>query len=219
MCFSAEASFGAGFILLGIGIISIYKAASIPQKVLACIPLLFSIQQFNEGILWLTFTGHASIRWQQITTHLFLLFAQVIWPVLLPISILLIEKDNLRKKILRVTSGIGILLGAYFLYCLFTLDITASVSHHHIRYDFAYPYSKTWYSGIPYLIPAILSPLISSNKKMQLIGIGILATYLISRFFYGEYIISVWCYFAAFISVLVLWLIMDLRRVFRIQQI
>ncbi|MRG48775.1 hypothetical protein GFS24_26940 [Chitinophaga sp. SYP-B3965] len=212
MCFSAEASFSAGTILLGIGVVSLYKAQSIPQKILACIPLLFSIQQFDEGILWLTFSNPAYMPWQQFSIHTFLLFAQVIWPVFVPLSILLIEKDPVRKKILRVTLGIGILFAIYLSYCLFTYDVTAVVSGHHIKYEFKYPYARGWYSGIVYGISTIISPLASSNKKMRLIGIIILIAFIISAIFYGEYLISVWCYFAAVISMIVLLAIIEMRK-------
>jgi hypothetical protein len=212
MCFSAEASFSAGTILLGIGTISMYKAVATPQKVLACIPLLFSFQQFDEGILWLTFTNSAYMQWQQIAIHVFLLFAQVVWPILVPFSILLIEKDAMRKKILRIILGIGILLSVYLLYCLFTFNITAVVSGHHIRYDFLYPYTNRWYSGLLYFIPTVVSPLVSGNKKMSMIGIIIFLAFAISKFFFGEYLISIWCYFAATISVIVLIVIMDLEK-------
>lgn len=209
MCFSAGASFGAGTILLGMGIASMYKAESTPYKILACIPLLFSIQQFDEGILWLSFSNPAYMQWQQMAVYFFLLFAQVIWPVFVPLSMLLLEKDPVRKRILRVTSGAGVLLSVYLLYCLFTYSATAVVSDHHIRYDFMAPYTHAWYSGLVYFIPTVISPLVSGNRKLQLMGVILLLSYLVSRFFYGEYLISIWCYFAAAISAIVLIVITD----------
>lgn len=212
MCFSAEASFGAGALLLGIGIATVSKAETGPHKLLASIPLLFAIQQFDEGLLWLTFSNAAYMQWQQLSIYIFLLFAQVIWPVFLPLSILLIEKDPVQKKILRITLGIGILLSAYLLYCLFAYDVTAVISDHHIRYDLAYPYARTWYNGLVYFIPTIVAPLASGNKKMQLMGGVILVAYLISRVFYNEYLISIWCYFATAISVIVWMAILEFRK-------
>lgn len=53
MCFSMEASFGASALLLGTGVAAAIKATSSPQRMLALIPLLFSVQQFAEGWLWL----------------------------------------------------------------------------------------------------------------------------------------------------------------------
>src|SRR5687768_16565317 len=99
MCFSAEASFAAGAILLGIGVVSLNKAVSGPQRVLAGIPLLFSIQQFDEGILWLTFSNPAYMHWWQPAILTFLFYAQVVWPVFVPLSMTLIEKDPFRKRI------------------------------------------------------------------------------------------------------------------------
>lgn len=209
MCFSAGASFGAGTILLGLGIASMYKAKSAPHKMLACIPLLFSIQQFDEGILWLSFADPAYMPWQQMAAYFFLLFAQVVWPTFVPLSILLLEKHPVRRKILRITSGAGILLSVYLLYCLFTYGVTAVVADHHIRYDFMAPYTHSWYSGLVYFIPTVVSPLVSGSRKLQLIGVILLLSYLVSRFFYGEYLISVWCYFAAVISAIVLMMITD----------
>lgn len=212
MCFSAEASFGAGTILLGIGIASLYKAESAPHKVLACIPLLFSIQQFDEGILWLSFTNAAYAHWRQLSTYFFLVFAQVIWPVFVPVTMLLLEKDPARKKVLQITTAAGILLAAYLIYCLFSYNVTAIVSNHHIRYGFASPYAHTWYSGLLYFIPTVLSPLVSTNRKLQLIGVVLLLSYLVARVFFGEYLVSVWCYFAAIISAIVLFVVIDDTR-------
>ena len=209
MCFSAEASFGAGAVLLGIGIISLVKAKSIPYKVLACIPLLFSIQQFDEGIIWLSFADAAFSRWQPYAIFIFLLFAQVIWPVFLPFSILQIETSPYRKRLLRIILGAGVLLAAYLLYSMFAYDITASVAGQHIRYDFSYPYKQKWYSGLLYLLPTVLAPLASTHWKIRVIGALILLTYLISRLFFGEYLISVWCYFATIISVVVLLVVIE----------
>lgn len=205
MCFSSEASFAAGTVLLGVGIVSMYKAASAPHKVLACIPLLFSIQQFDEGVLWLSFSNPAYLPWHQLSIQIFLAFAHVIWPVFLPFSVLLLEKAPWRRKIMRVTLGVGILLSVYFLYCLLRYDAAAVVKGHHIRYDFTYPYARGWYSGLLYFIPTILTPIVSTNPRMQLIGWLLLVSYAIARFFFGEYIVSVWCYFAVVISLVVLW--------------
>ncbi|MEV4887122.1 hypothetical protein MRBLMN1_005702 [Chitinophaga ginsengisegetis] len=209
MCFSAGASFGAGAILLGMGAACMYKAESTPQRVLAGIPLMFSIQQFDEGIVWLSLSDSNYLQWQQPAIRFFLFFAQVIWPVFVPLAMLLFEKDPVRKKLLRISLALGVSLGAYLLYCLFTYPVSAVVAGHHIRYDFTYPYTHGWYSGLLYFIPTVVSPLISGNRKLQLIGVVLLVSYLISKMFYGEYLISVWCYFAAFLSAVIYWVIVS----------
>ena len=54
MCFSANASFGAGVVLTIIGVAAIKKVQHPSQILFASIPLLFAVQQISEGILWIT---------------------------------------------------------------------------------------------------------------------------------------------------------------------
>ena len=54
MCFSATASFTAGSVLSAVGIATIMKAERKSEVPFAMIPLLFGVQQFIEGVVWLT---------------------------------------------------------------------------------------------------------------------------------------------------------------------
>ena len=64
MCFSATASFGASAVLGTLGVITVAKAKTKPQKFFGTIPLLFSIQQLTEGLLWVSLTLSLSLPWQ-----------------------------------------------------------------------------------------------------------------------------------------------------------
>ena len=68
MCFSASASFGAGIVLSSIGIATITKTQSRSQLSLAFIPLIFAVQQFSEGFLWLSLLHPGFAFLQQIKT-------------------------------------------------------------------------------------------------------------------------------------------------------
>ena len=77
MCFSATASFGASIVLSAIGVVSIKKVQHHYQCMFAAIPLLFAIQQFSEGILWLTLPYPDLHYFQSVTTLFYLVFAQI----------------------------------------------------------------------------------------------------------------------------------------------
>jgi len=211
MCFSAEASFGASAIILGIGIVAIKKSTNLPQKILSCIPLVFSVQQFAEGILWLSLSHPSLSKWNKIATYSFLVFAQVVWPILIPLSVMLLEKERKNKKILSAFLIFGIILSSVLSYCLLFYKAEASISCNHIRYDLYYPIHLK-YSGIFYFIPTVIPPLISSVKRFRLFGIVIVLSYIISKIFYQYYLISVWCYFAAIISIIILFIIIKLNQ-------
>ena len=91
MCFSASASFGAGIVLSVIGIASLKKVQHASQIPFAALPLIFAIQQFSEGILWLVLPNLEYLILRQVITYVFLFFAQIVWPVWVPFAILLLD--------------------------------------------------------------------------------------------------------------------------------
>ena len=212
MCFSAAASFTAGAGLLIIGAISIRQSKTTPQRVLASIPLVFAVQQFSEGLLWLSLSGSAGAQWQPISMYVFLLFAQVVWPGFVPLTILLFEKNTRRRQILRILLAVGILTSLYFSWCLLFHNVSARIEGHHIKYETDFPLGNRWFSGITYLLAAVVAPFVSSLRPLRLLGILLLVSYLVSRIFYQHYVVSVWCYFAAVLSISILIIISNLRK-------
>ena len=97
MCFSPEASFAGGIIILSIGVVTIKKVHKPSQLVFACIPLFFGIQQFAEGFLWLALPRPEYENIQQLSTYLFLIMAVVLWPIIIPLSVLFMEDNDKRK--------------------------------------------------------------------------------------------------------------------------
>lgn len=212
MCFSASASFTASAVLFTIGIVAIKKSTTPQQRLLACIPLLFSIQQFTEGWLWigLSNTDYAWLVWP--ATYIFLVFAQVIWPVMIPFCMMKIEPQPVTKKILSVLFAAGIILSSFLCYFLFTYPVYVTMESYHIHYELTFPEMSLPFSGIYYFIPTVLPPLFSSIRKMRILGIILLVSYIITKLFYETYLVSVWCYFASIISIIILLVIVDLNR-------
>ncbi|MBL7892944.1 MAG: hypothetical protein JNL63_09965 [Bacteroidia bacterium] len=204
MCFSASASFGMSVLLLGAGVAAVKKAQNPSQIPFAVIPVVFSIQQFIEGALWLSLTNPAYSGWHQNATYIFLVFAQVVWPFWVPLSMLLLENDNKRKKIMILLSGLGCAVSLYLAFCLSNYAVNSGISDHHIRYDLDFPHYMTEFSGVFYFIPTVIPLFISSIKKMSFLGAIILASFMVTKLFFGEYVISIWCFFAAAASVIVL---------------
>lgn len=212
MCFSASASLTAGAGLLIIGAIAVSQSKTTPQRVLASIPVIFAVQQFSEGVLWLSLSGGIGTQWESISMYVFLVFAQVIWPTFVPFTILLLERNVRRKQILRILLAIGIITSLYLSWCLLFYNVSASIEGHHIKYELDFPLGNRWFSGVTYILAAVMAPFISNLRQMRLLGILLLVSYLISRIFYQDYLISVWCYFAAVLSISILIIIRGLRK-------
>ncbi|HXS36937.1 MAG TPA: DUF6629 family protein [Flavipsychrobacter sp.] len=212
MCFSTGASFSAGVVLSLIGAATIYSAQTTQQRIFALIPVIFSIQQFIEGILWVVIGNPAYSHWEVGAVYIFLVIAGIVWPFYIPLSVLLLENSSRRKMILLILLAMGILFGVYFVYCLTTYGASAVAEKHHIRYILHFVLANKWYFGVLYFIPAALPPLLSNIRRIRWLTLILFLSYVLSWVFYHYYIISVWCFFATIISLIVLSTILNIER-------
>jgi hypothetical protein len=212
MCFSASASFIASSLLLAGGVIAVKNTKTNHQLPFAFIPLIFSLQQFCEGILWLSFTHPEYAKWQSTATFAFLIFAQVVWAAWVPFSVVLVEKNEQRKKLLKAILTMGLMVSCYLAYCIFNFPISASAEAYHISYHLDFPHKNLGIIGLFYVIPTVFSALVSGQKNMKVIGVANLVSFLVTKYFFGEYVISVWCFFAAIISFAVFLIVKDMNK-------
>ncbi|MCP9768725.1 hypothetical protein EGI22_12435 [Lacihabitans sp. LS3-19] len=200
MCFSASASFGAGVVLTVIGVASIKKTHRFSQLLFASIPFIFGVQQIAEGVLWLTLPIPDFVNTQKIFTYIFLFFAQILWPMWVPLAILLLEKNITRKNIQKVFVAAGFIVGIYLAYCLFTYNVEAQILGQHISYLQDYPNSLKSYVIVLYALATLAPPFFSHIKRMWILGTTVAISYIIAYIFYEHYILSVWCFFSSIIS-------------------
>jgi hypothetical protein len=212
MCFSASASFSAGVVLTAIGVASIKKTHHRSQLLFASIPLIFGVQQVAEGILWLTLPNPDYVNTQKIFTYIFLVFAQIIWPIWVPIAILMLEKSSTRKNTQKILVGAGLLVGVYLTYCLLTYNVQAKIVGYHISYIQEYPLSFRTFFSVLYILATIATPFFSHMKRMWMLGSTILISYIVTTIFYDYYIVSVWCFFSSIMSLFIYAIMLDLYK-------
>jgi len=216
MCFSPEASFAGGIIISAIGVITIRKVHKPSQILFASIPLFFGIQQFAEGLLWLTLPLEGYYILQRISVYTFLIMAEVIWPVMIPLSVLLMEDSKRKKKTLFALLLVGVTLSLYYTYCLLFLNVIPQIEGFHIRYHNDFPESLALVAFIFYLIATITPLFVSSTKRTHLLAILMTLSCLVTAIFFTQYLTSVWCFFAALISGVIYWILSDSHREFKL---
>ncbi len=212
MCFSVNASLSSGVVLTVIGLATFHKSTHNNQRLFAAIPFIFGIQQAAEGVLWMSLPKTELLLLQQYATKTFLIFAQIIWPILVPIAVLKLEKNKNRIIALKVLVGIGLTLASYLTYCLLNFNVSAVIEQHHILYKQNYPTSLKNGSVVLYALATIAPPLFSSIKGMWILGLTILISYIFSALFYEHYVLSVWCFFSSIISIGVYVVIKELEK-------
>jgi hypothetical protein len=214
MCFSAGASFSAGIVISVIGVMTLSKVHKPSNYLFASIPMIFAVQQITEGFVWLSLMNPAYANLQKSMTCLFILFAQAIWPLCGPLAMLFIEKNTGRRKILYILSGLGLIISGYRITWLCFYHVYAMISGNHITYLLDPEASFSPYVPAIYFIATVVPPFVSSVKKMWAIGLAILSSFIFTKIFYGEFLVSVWCFSAAIISAIVFLIMFDLKKSF-----
>jgi len=201
MCFSATASFTAGAALSAVGGVTVHRSRGRVELPLALVPLLFGVQQLTEGVLWLSIRGGPPLltSW---ATYIYSMFSHVLWPIFVPFAILLVETSRRRRSAIGVFQILGLGVGLYLLYFIVRFPVTAHVHNQSISYD-----SPHFYIGavlVIYLLATCVSGLFSSHRCINVFGvlafILAVAAYQVSAWTF----VSVWCFFAAVLSLLIL---------------
>ena len=201
MCFSASASFTAGIPLLIVGLITVGRVRNRTELLYALIPMLFAIQQLIEGALWLTFPAKAPLL-NMVLTYAYSIFSHVIWPMYIPVAVLLLEPTAWRRKVLFAIALAGTFIGLYLLYYLVRFPIVAEVKGDHIVY-ISLHFHALHAMGL-YLLGTCISSLFSSHRMVKLFGAAAFLSFMLAYDIYATWFISIWCFFAAILSWIVL---------------
>jgi hypothetical protein len=202
MCFSPQADFTAGTAVALVGVETLRRVPARRELLIGALPLLFGLHQLVEGFVWLGVRGQVAAGVGSAATRAYLLFAHAALPVIVPVGFLLLEPDRDRARRLWPFVGVGGLLGLYMLWQVTQFPVFASEQAHCIDYRTHAP------DG--YLLPALYvlvtcgPPLLSSLRYLRWFGalnlLGAGGTALVR----AEELTSLWCVYAALVSVLVL---------------
>jgi len=201
MCFSASASFTAGTALTALGGVTLGKARDRRALPYAAIPLLFGLQQLIEGAIWLSF-DRSLARLNPVMTFVYSLFSHVLWPVYVPLAALLLEPVGWRRKTMAGFLAAGAAAGLYLLANMIRFPIESRAVGGHIEYASPHFFVAAVMGG--YLAGTCISMLFSSHRLVQVFGLAALLSFIASYAFYARWFISVWCFFAAALSAIVL---------------
>lgn len=212
MCFSAGASFTASALLTVVGVQTVKEVHKPFQLAFAGIIAFFAFQQFLEGVLWVVIPGGRHPELQKAATYTFLIMAEFIWPVLIPLSVLLMERAKRQKWILGALLAIGTGIGLYYLRHILLFDLHAEISGYHIVYKSSVLHAYARTSTIIYVFATLTPFFVASIRRAYLMGMIMTLSFLVSAVFYREYLTSVWCFFAAVMSFVIYYIIRDARK-------
>ena len=218
MCFSATASFVTAAALTPLGLTCVPLARRLGAQrwmPLALTPLLFAAQQALEGVVWLGLGRGASVAELRPVALAYLAFAFALWPIWMPWCALRLGSGRLarwQQRLMRGLWGLGALLGSgLWLPLLLQAGlVNPIVRHGSIDYRaqpiWAGPFSHTALSllyALIVVVPLFLHPC----RRLRWLGAGLTLAFALAQLAYVHAFSSVWCYFSAVLSALVLWIL------------
>ncbi|HKJ24375.1 MAG TPA: DUF6629 family protein [Myxococcota bacterium] len=199
MCFSAEASFAASAVLGAGGVWTLSLAPTPAERPLAAIPVIFAVQQFFEGVVWVG-VAHEQATIVAVFSYVFSFFALFLWPIYTPLAVLRVESHPRRRRILEALVVVGICAAVAICGFMTHSPLETHVMRGHLCYHL---------DGLPYELiglyfVAVSAPCFSSHGWLRAFGAALMAALAVSLGMYEIEFVSVWCFFAAVMSALLL---------------
>lgn len=203
MCFSATASFVASGVIGSIGVATLRHVREPRALLFAAVPLLFSIHQFTEGFVWLGLKGRIGPVALDHVTFLFMLYAQGILPLLMPLAVLLMEPPGWRRKAIMALTILGALVCAWMIHGLIFFESQCLIEQNSIAYR--NPVTGNYAMSLLYILATCGALILSTHRVVRGYGvlnvIGLTIAQIVKAFAFA----SVWCFYAATLSVVIYW--------------
>src|SRR5271168_1383630 len=203
MCFSATANFVGSGALGALGVVTLTKVKHRRELLFAALPALFAVHQFIEGFVWLGLDGILSPAVTHDMGAAFMLYAQGLLPFLLPLSVLLFEPDGKGRWRMLPFLAVGTGTTLYILWALTAFPTQVYVRGNSIVY--INQATNNTAVAVLYVIATCGSLFFSKIKMMVVFGganlVILLAVMAMKRYAFT----SLWCAYAAIVSVIILW--------------
>jgi hypothetical protein len=201
MCFSATASFASSAAIAVVGVATLARTAHRKEWLFAAIPMLFAIHQFTEGAVWLGLDGSNALGGLAPWGFAYMLYAQGLLPLLIPLSIWLIEPGRRRRLLILPFLALGAALTAYQLWALLHFATRIYVEGHSVVYQ--NPATNHLVIAVLYVVATCGSLFFSGYRYIMFLGavniVGVLVVLWLKQYAFT----SVWCAYAALVSVLI----------------
>lgn len=213
MCYSTTVSFAAAAVLTGGGVACLKKAGGFNHLtgVFPALPLLFGIQQVFEGVVWWSL-GTNDPELLRTSAMGFLLFSHVIWPIVIPFSCYLAEPESRHKGLFLLLTLLGAVFGfSTYIPLWLNPDWLVVFERHHsivyqtmLLYDAVLPRSVV---TLAYIAIVLLPLLLSVRHSYRVLGLLMLLAAMLTAAMFKLAFISVWCFFAALISLYIYYIV------------
>jgi hypothetical protein len=199
MCFSAEADVVAGLVVTAIGVDALRQVRRPAERALGALPVLLGTHLLVEAVVWQGLTGDIDPSVGRQAMWVYLAFALVVLPVLVPFAVRAIEPDPGRRRTMARLGAVGGVLAGVYLIGLTQGSVDVRIEGSHLAYRLGMDHGGLL-AGI-YAIVVCAPPMLSSERPVAAFGLANLAAVVALVWIESSALTSLWCAWAAVTSV------------------
>ena len=199
MCFSAEADLVAGAVITAVGVDALRQARQPGERALGALPVLLGAHLLVEVPVWHGLTGAGDPSVGRQAMWLYLAFALLVLPILLPFAIRAVEPDPGRRRTMAHLGGVGAALAGVYLLGMLEGPVTVQIDGNHLAYRLGMEHGGVL--ACIYAIVACAPPMLSSDRRIAAFGVANLVAVAVLVWIQSSALTSLWCAWAAVTSV------------------
>ena len=196
MCFSPEGDVAGGLAVTAIGIDTFRHLRGRKEYLaLAALPLVLGAHQLIESLVWWQLRGDVPHGIGRAATWLYLVIALVVVPVLVPLSVMLLEPTRRRRRTILPFVLLGVAVAADLLVTMLHGPVTVRLGSYHLAYSIGL-HSGVLLVGL-YVLATCGSLLMSSNRDIVIFGLANVVAVIVLARLTADGFTSLWCFYAA----------------------
>ncbi|OBB78957.1 hypothetical protein A5760_21430 [Mycobacterium colombiense] len=199
MCFSITADLVVGTALVPVAVATLREVKHWREVPFALLPTVFAVHQFIEAAVWPN--GVVSPGMANVAMRAYVFIALPLLPALVPWAILMLEPRGARLRVAPF-AVLGTVVSVYLAVVVLTEPVTVTKGPHALQYQTGVSDGYVW--AALYVIAVIGPALMSGYRSIVVFGLANLVGLTVVAIVYTQAFASLWCIYAAALSVLAL---------------
>jgi len=199
MCFSPAGDLVGGTLVVGIGI-DAYRHLNgrVAYRTIAVLPIALGLHQIDETFVWWWLQGRVGSDVGRVAMWVYLLFALVVLPTVVPAMVFLFMPRPPHRKVLALLVVLGVVVSGVLFEALLVGSPGVTMGAYHLSYTIGLRHGVV---VIGLYIVATCGPLLASGfRPMELFGWANLVAVIVLAALCASGFTSLWCFYAAVVS-------------------
>ena len=199
MCFSPTGDLVGGAVVVGIAIDAcLHLKGRFEYVAIAALPIVLGLHQIDETFVWWWLQGHVGSTVGHVAMWIYLVFALVVLPTLVPVLVFFFTPRSPRRWRLAPFIVLGAVVSAILLEAMLVGHPTARLGTYHLAYSVGLHHGVVI---IGLYIVATCGPMLASGfRPMEWFGAANLVAVIVLALLCANGFTSLWCFYAALVS-------------------